>query len=122
MALQSIFAFLFTLQVNATGDSMQHYANRCSVVGQMEKLMQFTPVQQQNLSFCLGYFTALREVQDETQSFPGICIPGSVSNGQAVLVFLKFADTHPERLHLNGVTQILTAWREAFPCSQPQRR
>lgn len=61
--------------------------------------------------FCLGY---LNGFIDASSSF---CIPASgISIRQGILIFLKYADLHPEELHLDANIVVYRALRQAFPC------
>jgi hypothetical protein len=45
-----------------------------------------------------------------------VCLPNGVTIGDATKVILKYADTHPEKLHLSKFSEGLLALSEAFPC------
>ena len=82
-------------------------------------------IEELGLSECLGYirgaldvFSAWKQIEGKS-TVPGVrgmCVPDSVSTGQAAKVVMKWLDEHPEKLHFNGETVILMSCREAFPC------
>lgn len=53
-----------------------------------------------------------------SQQLLGICVPGTATNEQIVLVVEKFLADHPERLHEDIKMLVPSALREAFPCAQ----
>jgi hypothetical protein len=55
----------------------------------------------------------------ETNIIPssgGFCLPKNTSIGQLNMIFIKFANSHPELLHLRASSVVMLAFREAFPC------
>lgn len=44
------------------------------------------------------------------------CLPEQVSPPQLAKVFLKYVNSHPEKLHLSESTIIAASFSEAFPC------
>ena len=74
------------------------------------------------LSECIGYISGVVDAgtiasqRNENGKFP-VCIPETVSKGQLVRVYLKYADNHPERLHLVAATLVVEALATAFPCA-----
>ena len=45
------------------------------------------------------------------------CVPGDVSNSEAVRVVVGYLEAHPERLHIPEAQLIIEALIQAFPCS-----
>jgi hypothetical protein len=75
------------------------------------------------LMFCIGYLSGLTDMHalmSDARLGGGrsqYCIPETgISNEQAMKVFLKWADDHPEQLHKSARISVLIAFREAFPC------
>jgi hypothetical protein len=46
------------------------------------------------------------------------CVPDGVTEGQLEKIFKKYADDHPEQLHLSAADVVSTAIATAFPCQQ----
>lgn len=77
--------------------------------------------------FCAGYIEGVLatvymwEANDEVakrthDSDVKFCIPDTVTNGQIILVFMKYLEDHPEELHRPANTLFVIAMRKAFPC------
>ncbi len=47
-----------------------------------------------------------------------ICLPEGWSNDQGVRVFIKWANEHPEKLHIPAIAGILFSHLEAYPCTK----
>jgi hypothetical protein len=61
---------------------------------------------------CLGFFAGL----------PSQCVPEAVTVQQESLVFIKWANDHPERLHEPASAGAMIAIIEAFPsCQGPKK-
>ena len=74
---------------------------------------------------CNGYlqgavdtFEFERETGVQKYSGQLACVPSTVSVGQLVRVYVKYADEHPEELHLAGSIMVWNAIHKAFPCSK----
>jgi Rap1a immunity proteins len=63
-----------------------------------------------NSGLCYGTINAIMFARDD------ICLPEGVSREQASRVVVRYFETHPELLHLDGVGLVETALREAWPC------
>jgi Ssp1 endopeptidase immunity protein Rap1a len=46
------------------------------------------------------------------------CLPEEVTNGQILLVFVKYLEDHPEELHKPANLLLIEALRKAFPCER----
>jgi hypothetical protein len=68
-----------------------------------------TKVEYVATGLCLGF---LGGALPSTKS----CPPKGVTLSQAVNVFNKWADSHPEKQHLPSYTGLGIAFRKAFPC------
>jgi hypothetical protein len=77
------------------------------------------------LNECMGYITGVVDAgtiasrRNENGAFSA-CIPESASKGQLVRIYLKYADNHPERLHLVAAIMVIEALEAAFPCVTPK--
>jgi hypothetical protein len=61
---------------------------------------------------CFGFFTGL----------PSLCVPDGVTLQQKALVFVKWANDHPEKLHEPALAGGMIAIIEAFPsCQGPKK-
>jgi hypothetical protein len=75
-----------------------------------------------DFGFCTGFFAGILD----TNSFIGallgrplFCIPqDGISIDQAIKIFLKSAQDHPESLHHNARTQAPVVFLLAFPCKE----
>lgn len=72
---------------------------------------------------CIGYvkgvldaFEAARK-WDWTPKAESVCVPADVKGDQAVRVFLKYADNHPEELNKAAPAVLWSAMHGAFPCT-----
>jgi hypothetical protein len=70
-------------------------------------------------SFCLGYMMGAVEIstylhQNGIGSSVDVCIPESVDGKEMALVFLKYLDDHPEKLHVNAATAVHAALAQAY--------
>tara|TARA_R110000764_G_scaffold148143_1_gene236040 strand:- start:4 stop:351 length:348 start_codon:yes stop_codon:yes gene_type:complete len=69
---------------------------------------------------CHGYLIATADTWDTAalwQIFINhICMPKSVTGGQLQKVWIKYANEHPERLHLGAAGLVVNAYGQAFPC------
>jgi hypothetical protein len=45
-----------------------------------------------------------------------ICVPDDVKSEQAIRVFMKYSDEHPEELHKSAPLVVWEAMHQAFPC------
>jgi hypothetical protein len=74
--------------------------------------------------FCLGYLSGLMVLnqlyQDMERGKPFFCAPGWVSPGQARLVFLKYMEEHPEKLHEDAGSMVMVSLMVTFPCESPR--
>lgn len=71
---------------------------------------------------CWGMFAVLqansKHVDRVTKkSLYGICPPKESRRTQFIAIFMKYADSHPERWHEDFFPVALSAIRGAFPCS-----
>ena len=73
-----------------------------------------------NQDVCVGYLQAVEDTYNSAAEWKGfesdICAPISVTGGQLIKVWVKYANEHPEKLHLSASDLVLLAYRDAFPC------
>lgn len=68
---------------------------------------------------CLAYITGVADVlklpvyQDMA---PTLCAPDNANALQFARVFVRWADTHPELVHIDRLAGTIRALTEAFPC------
>jgi hypothetical protein len=77
-----------------------------------------------------GYFSGTYSAQARYDTVLGFseavnpntawCIPENVTLGQKVRVFLKWVDSHPEKMHTESAISVLCALKEAFPCKSQE--
>jgi Rap1a immunity proteins len=97
-----------------------------------EELLQKCKTESANYGsgFCHGFIAAVldtltmweasdsyeKRTHDKDVRF---CLPAEVTNGQIVLVFVKYLEDHPEKLHMPANLLLVEALRKAFPCKAP---
>ena len=66
---------------------------------------------------CLGFVRGLAEgLGFVTNPKVRACIPENVTGKQLVQVFVRWAETNPEKLHHHRTLGVAVAMKEAFPC------
>lgn len=71
---------------------------------------------------CSGYITGILDMHEfmvvEEGVKPYFCAPnkGTVSSGQAILIFIEWAIEHPEMLDRRARISVLLSLKDAFPC------
>jgi hypothetical protein len=60
--------------------------------------------------------SGLHHIVTQFQRLASPILPAEVTNGQIVLVFVKYLEVHPERLHKPANLLLVEALRKAFPC------
>src|SRR5690349_16155736 len=106
-------AFLSVLFLAATTANAAKWTTEGSVMwGACARGVQphATTVDGYNAGMCIGTINTVVFLKDD------VCVPDGVSRGQAERVVIRFFETHPELLHLDGVTLVHSALREAWPC------
>jgi len=66
--------------------------------------------------FCLGVFDTWIELPFLQEIKEHICSPPGLTVGQGRMVFIKYAENHPERLHEDYHALIWDSFLEAWPC------
>ena len=68
----------------------------------------------------IGYNAGLRDGTVIAVIFmkDDICMPEGVARQQATRVVVRYFEAYPELLHLDGVTLVQAALREAWPCQR----
>lgn len=68
---------------------------------------------------CLGFFNAAEQMLPFAE-IPGYdstyCLPENARRLQAIRVFVQYALSHPELLHLRSTLVLIEAFKSAFPC------
>jgi hypothetical protein len=101
--------------VNAEAFTTDLVISDCRVVNQYRdtpELLGNRGPEAIRVGFCMGYLKARMELPHQ-----GVCIPNEVTVLQAIAVFLRWADQHPERWHLVPADAVAEAWQQAFPCA-----
>jgi len=69
---------------------------------------------------CLGYISGATDVLTSDSEGPlsaeFICMPASVTTGQILKVYVKYANDNPEKLHYSASILLANALVTAFPC------
>jgi hypothetical protein len=67
---------------------------------------------------CLGYINGLSNALSLTKEVVAYCVPVNITIYQLDLVFVSWAEHHPNKLHEPAGICLLAALIEAFPCRQ----
>jgi hypothetical protein len=70
-------------------------------------------------AFCLGYLAGVEHLYTFMQSAdppPKFCLPADTPMGQVARTVTSYLRAHPEDQHVNGITTVLLALGEAYPC------
>lgn len=70
------------------------------------------------MGFIAGVADTLSVLKSRSLNPYRACVPDEVTEGQLEKVFKKYADDHPEQLHLSAADVVSTALAKAFPCQQ----
>jgi len=89
-----------------------------------------TPQTASNAAFCSGHITGMLDMHAMAIRVKGMpppfCVPDSMDVIQAIRVVVRYLQSHPEDLHLDGSALAALALRDAFPCRpgapEPRRR
>jgi len=72
---------------------------------------------------CLNYIQGVLDAFEAaskwnwTPQAETVCVPPSVKGDQAVRIFMKYADNHPEKLDMAAPSVLWSAMHDAFPCT-----
>lgn len=75
-------------------------------------------------SFCLGYVEGALDSFEAAKGWnwspknESVCVPADVKGDQAIRVFMKYADNHPEELHKAAPAVLWAATHSLFPCGK----
>ena len=118
--------FLFSSFAAGQDDSagrMEDLVRRCQGNASVrtdatEKLIENT----MERGFCFGFFSGIlsaNAIATGVLGSPLFCTPrDGISLDQAIKVYLKYAQDHPEQLHESARSTVVVAFRLAFPCNQ----
>ncbi len=71
---------------------------------------------------CIGYIDGIVDSNAMMQGFLGVQLfcppPGGISLDQAMRIFLKWANDHPEQLHESARISVMLSLAQAFPCAR----
>src|SRR5262245_34893199 len=72
--------------------------------------------------FCQDFFSGILSANAIATSVLGNSLfctpPDGISLDQAIKVYLKYAQDHPEQLHESARSTVIVAFRLAFPCKR----
>ena len=84
------------------------------------KLLEYCNPDSAKSDVCIGYVAGTRGAIDTWKAWEnidsGICVPKEVSLRQSINVVVKYLEANPGKLHLSASSNVLNAFREAFPC------
>jgi len=99
-------------QIN-TGNEIQE---ACLKTLQENRKERLTGVDSYEAGFCQGFFQATINLSNGLAEPYRFCAPKGVANGQAIRVFLKYLNEHPEVTHNDAGTLAVRAFKAAWPC------
>ena len=72
-------------------------------------------------NICVGYLIGIDDVIGVLEDWNLLirrefCIPVNVIGKQLKLVFIKYLNVHPEKLHFSASSLAMNAFNESFPC------
>ena len=70
---------------------------------------------------CTGVIQTLVGIGSHLSARARFCVPGEVTFQQAAKVFVKFLDSHPERLHELSTILAIDSLRATWPCKPTAR-
>jgi Rap1a immunity proteins len=95
------------------------YSDSGATAGLNGPTVQDLIVGQECASYVMGAldtFEFIRSTDGQKYAVQALCIPREVNSSEALRVFLKYSDNHPEELHLSVPLVIWDAMHQAFPC------
>jgi len=108
--------------------STEHLAWQCSIwLHSKDEGVEATQLNLANMHACEGYIRGYYDGWTtgliNAEPIPGtpsakLCFPpgARLSYGQLTSVFVKWAEDHPQFLHLNAWQGVREAWADAWPC------
>jgi hypothetical protein len=113
----------------ATGLKAGDVAKQCRQITMFDNgSASFGVPDKYDTGLCVGLFTILRRLQEvpvaqvrETGSFlvHKLCLPEAASKFDAIHVYVRHVDRHPETRHRDFLFVVLDAMAEAYPCPSP---
>ena len=83
---------------------------------------RFDIVRGRQQALCIGYIDGIVDSNAMMQGFLGVQLfcpsPGGISLDQAMRIFLKWANDHPEQLHESARISVMLSLAQAFPCAR----
>jgi hypothetical protein len=79
----------------------------------------YSTQQQVKAAACVGYLAGYMDGHDLYGEKRAFCPPrdeGTITAGQDALIFVHWADQHPEQLHTDRLTCVMLAFADAYPC------
>jgi len=104
-------------------DTAEEMASACKSVASAEVSGEGVKVPSTfEAGVCWGAFLSLQDVivvgDVRGRALLGVCAPAKSTRTQLVAVFLRYTETHPEKLHRPFVETALASLRQAFPCRE----
>ncbi len=74
---------------------------------------------------CWGMFAMLQadvvKIDDRNRRILGACAPAESTRSQLIQIFVKYAESNPERLHEDGTSIALESLQRAFVCPSAKK-
>lgn len=101
----------------------------CQVVVDLSNSKTVKPREGEHLraGYCLGYIAGVADTLARVKNLEAgrksgqlvrACLPAEMTNEEAARLFVKFAENHPEELHMDGSFVVWAALVEAHPCTE----
>lgn len=109
---------ILTTPAQAAPETCMDLLHRCQAQKRISD-NNFHPTDYNDLTargYCLGYFEGFVNGVTGINDASLFCLPDTATTGQTTLVFVAWAERHPEKPHLAAGICAAAALSEAFPC------
>ena len=115
---------LMSFCANTYADDGNGLLSDCSAVEAVMDSKEWPEGNESGAGICLGLIEGIKTMTHlayltDNGSILSVCWPNdtTISNGQAVRVVLSYLRKNPKDLHTNRAFLVLSAYRDAYPCS-----
>lgn len=114
-----VSAILLTLNIGATEKTLLQQCRTAVAFSDSGGTAPKTATALTDTTYCLGYVSAIMDTYIWLRTNGAApCLPESSTPDQAVRVFVRYADNHPEQIHHPPVILVTRALQAAFPCTE----
>jgi len=120
----TVYALPLQSQSTSTADmeSLRYLANACQDTETPPQTFNTTD-RPFRAGYCAGYISAatdwlqyVKYLAKSGNTSPTVCLPSNVQNGDLLKVLVKYANDHPEQLHVPAFIGLNLALSQAYPC------